>query len=126
MKTDMQRDAIEHYYASLQGSHSLWIGLKKKDLSVGPCIDSGCDDLLQWTDGSNFLFDSSAHGAVYAGNANAANCFKYTTDKLESADCMDTGYFVCQSLSTSYPCVASTYQYSDKVGKYFKVNILTA
>ena len=104
--------------------HSLWIGLMKKDASFGPCTDSGCDGLLQWTDGSDFQFAAAVQGAVESSAANSFNCFKYTTDKLEPKGCLSTGEFVCQSLDGSYPCVASSYQYDGIVGKYFKVNSL--
>ena len=104
------------------------MGLMKKTQGVVACNDSACDDLLIWTDGSNFQFNPSVHGAVASGAANSFNCFKGlfmnnhpNHPKLESANCQEPRYFVCQSPGSSYPCVASTYQYSNKVGKHFKV-----
>ena len=111
--TAKDKSAMMHY----GNQNLLWTGLKKINNVNTHCIDSACNGLLQWDDGTAYAHDASINITVEVDAPNSnQNCFRFRADSEHIGD--------LQCNSKEFPTVCQftpPQDYKFREGKYYRV-----
>ena len=94
-------DALKHYQQ--KAGSKLWIGLKGNADLRNVCTDNQCSYLLDWDDGTQFIFSSLYHSIEGEGK-NPCMTFRdenTDTSRLKRTRCRYNEAFVCQKTCSS-------------------------
>ena len=93
-------DALKHYQQ--KAGSKLWIGLKGNADLQNVCTDNQCSYLLDWDDGTRFIFSSLYH-SIEAEKRDPCMTFRSTSDSslLKRSKCRYNEAFVCQFTCSS-------------------------
>ena len=99
----------------------VWLGLSSS--SSTPCSGPSCEGVLEWADGSPFIYEFSWMGDLNIHSLDAAQCFYFskTTHQVEEGDCNMQKIGVCQSDHLCPGTYVRTYSYASNFWLFVKI-----